>query len=269
MKQLPSILILLLALLLIPGGARGQLCELPSAVASAIPDTLPAQGWYGTIRDQGVPFDEIDLGIGHLHASEASWEWEWLSKTVLPLSETPGALPWGWIANGWLVDAETAQVVPFGSAGLLETGYEDATFIVLDDEDGWIRIRFAPESAETGPNNGTAWVPACVLTNGAVELEFELWESRLTSDEISPLFFRSEAPMVLRDAPRTDAPSLGMIAGDYHLEPLEIVGDWMRVVFKQPSDYCMGDLEIETKTGWIQWRSAETGPSVWYYTRGC
>ncbi len=268
MRPVPAVFLALAAFLLFPGGAHGQLCELPNAVASAVPDTLPSDGWYETIRDQGVPFDEINLGVGHLRPTEAGWEWDWLSKTILPLSETPDAPPWGWIANGWLVEAETAQVVPFRMSGLVETGYEEVSFIVLDGpEDGWLKLRFAPDDPATG--DGTAWVPTCSLMGGPIELEMESWDERLTSDEISPLFFRSGAPMVLRDAPRLDGASLGTIEGDYHLEPLEIVGDWMRVLVKQPSDYCMGDLGSETKTGWIEWRSTEVGPAVWYYTRGC
>lgn len=45
---------------------------------------------------------------------------------------------------------------------------------------------------------------------------------------------------------------------------------WMRVIVKQPSDYCASeDIVVETREGWVKWRSPEKGPWVWYYTRGC
>lgn len=256
-----------LALLLCPAGASGQVCSLPEPLASLAPDTVPAPVPYATIRDQGVPFAEVDLGIGHLRPTDETWQWDWLSKIVLPLSRTSGAEPFAWIARGWAIDVETGIVEPFRVAGMVETGYEEPTFIVLNRTSAdWIEIRVSPPGTT---ETGTAWIPACALQGEPVDLAVEPWEDRLTSDEISPLYFRTRVPHVLREAPGFDGTRLGVIAGNYHLEPQEIVGDWMRVIVKQPSDYCVLESRSVARTGWVKWRSDEIGPWVWYYSRGC
>lgn len=258
----------LAAVLWQPVAAGGQICTLPDSVGRALPDTVASEGPYATIRDQGVPFSELELGVGHLRPTDETWKWEWLTEIALPLSEAPGAAPWGWIARGWIIDVGTGRITPLTVSGLIETGYEDATFLVLESaDDGWIEIRFAPEVPES--EVGTAWVPACALPGEDVDLRLEKWQDRFLSDQISPLFFRSAGPHVLRNAPRDGGERPGTIAGDYHLEPLEIAGDWMRVIVKQPSDYCVLDIQPVVKKGWVRWWSADRGPLVWYHTRGC
>lgn len=258
----------LAAVLWQPVAAGGQICTLPDSVGRALPDTVASEGPYATIRDQGVPFSELELGVGHLRPTDETWKWEWLTEIALPLSEAPGAAPWGWIARGWIIDVGTGRITPLTVSGLIETGYEDATFLVLESaDDGWIEIRFAPEVPES--EVGTAWVPACALPGEDVDLRLEKWQDLFLSDQISPLFFRSAGPHVLRNAPRDGGERPGTIAGDYHLEPLEIAGDWMRVIVKQPSDYCVLDIQPVVKKGWVRWWSADRGPLVWYHTRGC
>jgi hypothetical protein len=185
----------------------------------------------------------------------------------------PGGKPWGWIVNGWIADLTHPGEVPapLGTTGLVETAYETATFIVLEArDDGWLRFRYArPDS--TGPD-GTAWTPACALSLGAVAIRYQPWSERLMQTEIGPLHARDERlPTTLYAEPTPDAPVRATLTGfDYHLEPLEIRGDWMRVRLKQPSDYC-GEPETPPAVteGWIRWWSSERGPLVWYYTRGC
>ena len=130
--------------------------------------------------------------------------------------------------------------------------------------DGWLRLRYDRPS-ET--RDGTAWVHRCHLARES--LAFESWRDRFLSEEISPLYLRDGAPGPLRAGPSDDAEELARIDGDYHLEPLGYQGDWMRVRLTTPSDYCAAPGEVRTTEGWIRWRSAERGPLVWYYTRGC
>lgn len=234
MRLLTALPFALAAVLWQPMAAGGQVCTLPDSVGRALPDSVPSPGPYATIRDQGVPFSEFSLGVGHLRPTDETWKWEWLTEIALPLSAAPGAAPWGWIARGWIIDASTGLIAPLTVSGLLETGYEDATFIVMERaDDGWLRIRFAPEGSES--DAGTAWVPECALAGENVDLHLEMWRDLFLSDRISPLFFRFDVPHVLRSAPGEDGEGLGVIAGDYHLEPLEVAGDWMRVIVKQLS----------------------------------
>ena len=93
---------------------------------------------------------------------------------------------------------------------------------------------------------------------------------RFASGEISPLHFRSDVPHALRAGPDEAAERLQWAAGDYHLEPIEFSGDWMKVRVTQPSDYCAGEaIKIRETDGWVRWRSRDKGPWVWYFTRGC
>lgn len=268
--SLKTTLVLLMALgaLWTPTELRGQACTQPESVASAIPDTVPSLGAYSTMGGHGVPFADIQLGVGHLLPTDATWQGDWLSKISLPISDIPSSPPSRWIAGGWILELGEGQIAPFGVSGLVETGYEEVSFIVLDEGGrGWTQIRFAPPSLDT--DSGTGWIPDCALEGETVNLRFESWATRLTSGGISPLFFRSDVHHNLRDGPGTDRLALAAIEGDYHLEPQEIVGDWMRVIVKQPSDYCGEEGLSDSREGWVRWRSDDKGPWVWYFTRGC
>ena len=129
--------------------------------------------------------------------------------------------------------------------------------------DGWIQFRYAPPVG--GRSAGTAWLHKCHLRGHNPELRFESWKERFLSDCISPLYFRSPAPYVLRALPGTGSGRVGIIVGGHHLEPLEVTGDWMRVIVTQPSDYCVreGALTVATRTSWVKWRSPNrNGQSV-------
>lgn len=95
-------------------------------------------------------------------------------------------------------------------------------------------------------------------------LDYTPWSEWLLSDRISPLYFRSDAPAELRSGPAATSQLLAEISGDHIVEPLEVRGEWMRVVVKQPSDYGRWDMEVVRREGWVRWYSAETGPRVWY-----
>jgi hypothetical protein len=149
---------------------------------------------------------------------------------------------------------------------MIETGYEEPSFVVLESRwDGWLHIRYAEAEGAAG----SAWVPTCALGNTAARLDFTPWGKWLLSDRISPLYFRSRTPEELRSAPSAAAATVARIADDYILEPLEVRGDWMRVILKQPSDYCYPDVVPTRSEGWIRWYSPDRGPLVWYYSRGC
>jgi hypothetical protein len=181
------------------------------------------------------------------------------------LSSAPGTAPFAWIAEGWIL-AGRATPQPLSRSGLIETGYEEPSFVVLETRpDGWLRLRYALSNGDLG----TAWTHGCALSEGSVVLEFTKWSAWLLSETISPLFFRSESPGGLRSAPSLDATGLPDIASDYILEPLEIRGEWMKVTVKEPSDYCEFDLESSRRDGWVRWYEPTRGPLLWYFTRGC
>lgn len=260
------------ALLLLgyPTWGEAQVCQLPESVRAQIPDAAPAED--SALLGEEVPFEQIPLGIGHAHyvAEGAAFDLppggdDWLRRVELPLSHTPGAQPWGWIVQGWILTmGDTAE--PFTTAGLIETGYEEPSFVVLESRsDGWLRIRF--ESPEKDVD--TSWTPSCALRTSPARLDFTPWSDWFLSDRVTPMFFRSDPPHLLQSGPSTDAERLVEVSDDYILEPLEIQGEWMRVTLKEPSDYCVFDVEPTRREGWIRWYSPDTGPRVWYFTRGC
>jgi hypothetical protein len=181
------------------------------------------------------------------------------------LSSAPGTAPFAWITDGWIL-AGGANPEPLSRSGLIETGYEQPSFVVLETRpDGWLRLRYALNDGDLG----TGWTHSCSLSDGPVVLEFTEWSAWLLSDTISPLFFRSGSLGGLRSAPSLDATGLPDIASDYILEPLEIRGEWMKVNVKEPSDYCEFDLESSRREGWVRWYESARGPLLWYFTRGC
>jgi len=266
----PDLLMVLAALSLAAplahGTQPGLECD-PGLLAHAPPEvpSWDSRAPFVTIYDWSEGRAAVPLGIGHVRRVSAFW---WGGGHVrVPLHEQPGAEPWGWFADGWLVQAgrTTGEPAPIGLEGTVETEYEDTSFIVLESrDDGWLRLRYGRPFED---RDGTAWVHRCHLARES--LAFEPWQERFLSDEISPLYVRDRASRPLRAAPNNAAEEIARIDGDYHLEPLEFQGDWMRVRLKTPSDYCVEPDEVRTEEGWIRWRSTERGPLVWYHTRGC
>ena len=238
------------------------------------PPPLDTNTWYGSLYDWAGGYEAAPLGVGHLALEGREDTWDWWIKVVLPLYESPGGEASAWFVNGWLVNApgsagNPANPVPMGTAGMVETGYETMSFVVVErNDDGWIRFLYGKPD---GHRDGTAWTHRCHVEEQG--LRFESWEERFTSGEISPLHFRSDVRHALRAGPDETAERLQWIAVDHHLEPIEFRGDWMKALVTQPSDYCDGDaMETEKRGGWVRWRSQDRqgkGPWVWYFTRGC
>ena len=104
--------------------------------------------------------------------------------------------PFGWIADGWLIDMEDGSRRSFGTDGLVETEYELPSAIVFEIRStGWIRFRYLADE------NTTAWTHECFFDLADDPVSVTTWEERLTSDLISPLFFRREVPHALRAQP--------------------------------------------------------------------
>jgi len=250
----------------------GQACQVPDSVRGMLRAVAPPAVPYATRWVTGGEGASVPLGVGHLHYSDQNpvvdlppGANDWLQRVALPLSSAPGVAPFAWIAEGWIL-AGGATPEPLSRSGLIETGYEQPSFVVLETRpDGWLRLRYALSDEGLG----TAWTHGCALSNGPVVLEFTEWSAWLMSETISPLFFRSDSPGGLRSAPSLDATDLPDIASDYILEPLEIRGEWMKVTVKEPSDYCNFDLKSSRREGWVRWYEPERGPLLWYFTRGC
>ena len=254
-----------------PVDGFGQVCQVPDSVRGMIPAEAPPARPYETLRVTGTRGESVPLGVGHVHYSDQNpavdlppGANDWLQGLAFPLSSARDDDPFGWIVEGWILAGGTP--VPLSRSSLVETGYEEASFVVFETHpDGWLRLRYD----EIDGRVGTAWIPTCALAEGPVLLEFTEWSTWLLRETISPLFFRSGSPGGLRSGPSTEAIELPDIADDYILEPLEVQGEWMRVTVKEPSDYCEFDLESSRREGWVRWHDQARGPRLWYFTRGC
>lgn len=255
-----------------PAAAQAAACDGIAGTATAAPNGLPAE-------TPGVrPYEKLsgwdpalDLGIGRLTAEQIKpFDTNWYDNARLPLFAAPGGAQWGWIAKGWLLELNGGRAAPLGTRGLVETGYETPSFIVLGEtEDGWLEFRWDIAAAGRG---GTAWLHRCHLDGDGFALRFQPWSDLFRGAETVPLLFRSTVRHSLRAGPGAEHRRLGWIeGGDTHLEPLELRGDWMRVRVKQPSDACAepGTVQSKVTEGWTKWRSPKQGPWVWYHTRGC
>jgi imidazolonepropionase-like amidohydrolase len=245
----------------------GQPSPCAAADLASIPSSLraepPARQPYEPLRGDAP---ELDLGIGHLRAGDEIGP-AWLTTVTLPLFERPQTSPSAWLANGW-VQPSTGPRRPLGLAGLVETGYEHPTFIVFEERpDGWVRLRVAAGAA------GVVWTHACFFDRSPARLAVERWDTLFLSQEVSPLFFRTQGRHALRRQPADDAERLRWIpdaAREYAIHPLEVRDDWMRVELSVPSDYCAEPGNPAEKVeGWIRWRDDARGPWLWHYTRGC
>jgi hypothetical protein len=254
-----------LLLLMFAGGdeATAQVCRLPDSVRVTIPAVAPPEAQKPDAR----PFAEVPLGIGFLQHSDDGAAADlppgnarWLERLELPLSETPAAAPFAWIARGWVViPGRPPFALPADAT--VETEYEERSFVVLEERNNWLRVRYSA--------SGTAWTPKCALDASPVSFDFSPWSEWFLSDRISPMVFRVPVPEDLRSEPSAGSSGVARISGDYVLVPREIRGEWMRVELRQPSDFCNPDVTPTRRDGWVRWFAPDIGPRVWYFSRGC
>lgn len=247
-----------------PVGAQTA-CTVPDRIRDRVPTPPPPSEVYETRWVTGAEGLSIDLGSGHLVYSDRNpytprppGENDWLRRIELPLSPEPAAPATAWIVRGWVVRPDGDPVELLRSRQI-ETGYEETSLVVLEEQGDWLLVRF-------GLGEGRGWVPRCALEAGPELVDYATWTDWLAQREV--LFFRSGSPEGLFASP-DDGRELDPISGDYHLEPLEVRGSWMRVRVREPSDYCDFDVESRVREGWVRWRDESVGPRLWYYTRGC
>jgi len=222
----------------------------PAVFAVEEADPSPYEPLYGYDPD-------LALGVGHVRPVREEERDDWPRRLKLPVFTAPGGEVKIWLTPGSV-----------GGDVLVETGYETASFIVLQARpDGWLQIRFGGPLA-----SGAGWVHRCHLDAATPRLEYAPWEKLLAG--AVPLYFRDQSPRVLRKAPSSEAPAIANIPADpnlYGIQPLQFRGDWARVRVSVPSRHCADPRPTRFKVydGWVRWRGPKLGPALWYYTRGC
>lgn len=210
--------------------------------------------------------DQAPLGVGRLQVGYTDdGYYDWPRKVVLPVWDKPDGSLVAWVRGGLVIPTDGTRAYPLSGMGMVETDYEQLTFIVIEVRDGWFRLRY------NSGDDGIGWVHSCHLALGAVSLGYQSWQD-LLQEKGEWLHFRSEVTHSLREKPSTGSPRLTRIGLDHKLKLVKLEGDWMHVEVTQPDWTCTGPDQIFKGTvhkGWIKWRDDTVGPWVWYYTRGC
>lgn len=210
------------------------------------------------------------LGEGFIELIGESDFGKWRERINLPFFVEPEGEPAAWLVKGWLYKGSVEARTPFKLSNMIETGYENASFVVIAQKDHWLLVRLLDE-----PDLQPLWINACYLQQQHEHAQYNTWEQWLFDGwRRNILFYRSPVRHALRSAPSSTADLLMWIPAqysDYHLSLKEMNGDWALVEMTMPSNYCLlpGEIEVEKFEGWIKWRDEEKGPWLWYYTRGC
>ena len=269
-RRLPSTSrVWLLVSMVAPSAAAAQMCQVPDGVRAQLTTEAPEQGPYEPLGHGSTPLEGIELGVGHVYHPPDEQATNlppgadnWLQRVELPISEAVDTAPWGGIVSGWVVRIGGASE-PLTRRGLLETGYEELSFVVLERANAWLRIRYAPDG------DGAAWIPACALERSPARLAFAAWSDWFLNGELSPLYPRAVQALEVYSGPSSQSNRLAVATRDDVLEPLEIRGEWMRTTLVRPSDYCRLDAASSRVEGWVRWSAEPLGPTLWYFTRGC
>jgi hypothetical protein len=247
-------------------GLAGQVCAPTDVVPSFVPTDDPILEY----APAPTALEEIALGVGHVHYAPLEpiagppGDNSWVQRVALPLFTGPGGEPFSWIARGWIVQAGQPPA-SLTMVGMIETGYEEVSFVVLERREDWLRIRYSGSER----SSQTAWVPECALDASPARLAFSPWSDWFLGDDISPLFVRIEPPLPLHAEPSTASARVATVTEADVLVPHEVRGEWMRVTLQQPSDYCSPDAVSTSREGWVRWLTEDRGPRLWYFTRGC
>ncbi|EDX84482.1 hypothetical protein S7335_2179 [Synechococcus sp. PCC 7335] len=213
---------------------------------------------YSNAED-GIP------SIGHLRPRHVEGltgdSVNWLTSVSLPLYVSPNGAHWGWIHKGYLVQGESALAIGRDAGFAMVKPYENLyTFPVLEiREDGWFQVQYT-----TG---GSAWAHTSQLEVGDIPLVIERWELLLSSQAALYFLERTEA-QPLRSQPQEATNMLSFVAADSLIEPISIVGDWMRVRVTRPTLLCEPLTGSTVTEGWMRWRGNEDESLVWYNPDG-
>lgn len=243
-----------------------QATENVAPPASPSPEPTPFSPIATGILDLSAGAGEAMESAGHLRPADVSGLAEdnvdWLKSVRLPLYISPGGDHWGWIYDGWLIPRGQAYLAIGRDAGFaMVRAYENLyTFPVLEiREDGWFRVQYTP--------GGSAWAHTSQLALGETALTLEGWES-LLEVQAAVYFLNPGQAQPLRSQPELANNMLSLVAADSLIEPLDFVGDWMRVRVTRPTADCAPLTGSTVTEGWMRWRGDDEASLVWYRPDG-
>lgn len=265
-RSIPK-LVLLLLVVTYESLAVDNACPTPASRPDISQSTLPTQPrtleTY-SITETVAQYYDAPLGLGFLEVTEEENHhyYDWMFELELPLWHAPDtARPLGWLMQGQLYT--DTGVENLTGVGMVETDYEQTSFIVWETHAKWLKLRLT--------NDLQAWTHGCHLETANLKLEPVTWQTFFRRHE-DWLHFRKPVPHILRTSASVESDRVTTIGLDHKLVLLDIRGDWMEVEVEQPDLTCTGPDRDEGRPnqhrGWVKWRD-ERGPWVFVYTRGC
>lgn len=260
-------LVLLLLVIATDSVAVDNSCPTPAGRPEISHVTVPAQ--TRTLKPYSITetvahYYDAPLGVGFLEVVEDENQhyYDWMFELALPVWHTPdNARPLGWVMQGQV--HTITGVEPLTGAGMVETDYEQTSFIVWETQGEWLQLRLT--------NTMQAWTHRCHLEGATLNLKPVTWQEFLRR-HADWLHFRKPVPHILRTSASVESGRVTTIGLNHKLVLLDIRGDWMEVEVHQPDLTCVGPDRDERRAqqhrGWVKWRD-ERGPWVFVYTRGC
>ncbi len=246
--------------------AEAQLAEKVAIAPPPLPTSIstPFYPDLAGILDLYSDADAIS-SVGHLRPRYVEGltndSVNWLTSVSLPLYTAPGGPHWGWIHHGYLVQGEAAFAIGRDAGFAMVKPYENLyTFPVLAiRDDGWFQVQYTTD--------GSAWAHTSQLEIGDMPLAIERWELLLSSQP-SLYFLENSEAQALRSQPQEAPNMLSFVASDSLIEPISIVGDWMRVRVTRPTSLCQPLTGSTITEGWMRWRDDADESLVWYSPDG-
>lgn len=260
-------LVLLLLMVTFESEAGDSACPTPASRPDVSQSTLPTQPRTlepYSITQTVAHYYDAPFGVGFLEVIEEENQhyYDWMFELVLPVWYTPDtARPLGWLTRGQVYMDTGVETLT--GAGMVETDYEQTSFIVWETQAEWLKLRLT--------NDLEAWTHRCHLETAKIRLEHVTWQTFFRRHQ-DWLHFRKPVPHILRTSASVESERVTTIGLDHKLVLLDIRGDWMEVEVTQPDLTCIGPDQDEGPStqhrGWVKWRD-EQGPWVFVYTRGC
>jgi hypothetical protein len=247
-----------------PVGPRRSVPAQVEVLAPSDPTVDLGLGYLGYAERRAANLDQRRRGVSGLR---------WLAWASLPLYSLPDeSALWGLLDRGWLMPRQ-GDGLPLDElyAAVVEIDWESAAFPVYEMKPGgWFRF------GQLGPGacgDGTSWARLEDLSASPLPLVVEPWERLLVSVP-GPLHLRALGNGVeLLAEPRSEAPSVARITRSHEIEPLEVLGSWIKVQVTQPAVSCGASPEgfatATTTTGWLRWRDTRQGTRLWFPIKGC
>jgi hypothetical protein len=166
--------------------------------------------------------------------------------------------------HGLTVNVHPASEGKVSELPTREYSYEAPAAIVLDQRDGWFKIRLSDGSAWVRASSRDEFLSLDELLRDGLTYLTGAWDGRLAPRPGGDRFFHDPAIRGAKERTGADGPSVRFVGSR------ELNGDvWLEIEVVSGS-VCTaeGDPTVVGR-GWVPAHSPSGEPTVWFYSRGC